>query len=160
MGVSRPTLYAAFRDKESLFREVVGAYTAMRDQAYAQLLALPTAREVAEGILRLSVRETCQTNTPAGCLLVQGALVSSAESACMTAELARIRQEGTAQLARRFKRARDEGDLPGDVDPDTLAEYLSSLALGLVVQAAAGSDPRQLRRVVELTIANWPGRRV
>ena len=104
-----------------------------------------------------TVRETCQTGTPAGCLLVQGALVGSEENACVRGELARIRQEGTLQLARRFSRARDQGDLPGDVDPGTLAEYVSSLGLGLVVQAAAGIAPEQLRRVVELAIANWPG---
>ncbi len=156
MGISRPTLYASFGDKVSLFREAVIAYTSLRAQAYTEAMNLPTARGVAEAWLRLTGGVTRSPGAPSGCFIVQGALVGSADSDCLRGELADIRQGATVQLTERFQRAQLEGDLPSDVDAGTLAEYLASLASGMAVQSASGSSPEQLHRVVDLAMANWP----
>ena len=48
LGISRPSLYAAFGDKESLFRAALERYAAGPAGYVAAALAKPTAREVAE----------------------------------------------------------------------------------------------------------------
>ena len=159
MGISRPSLYATFGDKAGLFRETVATYTVGRDHIFEAALALPTAREVADRILRPNPTSCSNPDNPAGCFLVQGALVGSEDSDCMKHELATIRAQGTEQLAERFNRAKDEGDLPPEVDPTTLAHYVSSLSYGLAVQASSGVSLEQLTRVVDLAMANWPGTR-
>ncbi len=80
MEISKPTLYAAFGDKEGLLREAVRAYVGLRAADYAAALGRRTAREVAEAWLRLTggVRE--ESHVPPGCLLIQGALVGSEAS--------------------------------------------------------------------------------
>ncbi len=157
MGVSRPTLYAAFGDKASLFREAVAAYTSASARAYAAALELPTAREVAEAWLRLTGGVRANPGAPPGCLVVQGALVGSAGVACLRDELAALRHEATTLLAKRFQRARAEGNLAPEVDPEVLAQYLASLATGLAVQSSSGISSEELHRVIDLVMRHWPG---
>lgn len=157
MGISRPTLYATFGDKQGLFRQAVAAYTALQAAEYAEALALPTARAVAERWLRLSGGATLRPGVPPGCLLVQGVLVGSPESDRLRDELVSLRNEGTALVAERFERAQMEGDLPASVDARDLAQYLACLAHGISVESTAGITPQQLGRTIDLAMANWPG---
>ena len=159
MGISKPTLYAAFGDKESLLREAVRTYLGLRAEDYVAALNRPTVREVVEAWLRLTggVRE--EAYVPPGCLLVQGALVGSQASREIQDELAAIRNEGTKQLEKRLRRAKREGDLPGSWEPSLLAQYLSALSSGLAVQSSSGVSPAVLNKVVDQVMANWPSSR-
>src|ERR1700749_1380902 len=47
MGINAPSLYACFNSKEGLFRAVVDRYEARRDNFMKDVLAQPTARDVA-----------------------------------------------------------------------------------------------------------------
>jgi AcrR family transcriptional regulator len=156
MDISKPTLYAAFGDKMSLFREAVTAYTLLRAKEYTDALALPTAREVADAWLRLTGGVTPTEESPPGCLLVLGAVAGIGDTAVLREELAGLRRQGTIDLRKRFRRAQRQGDLPESVDPDVLAEYLASLANGMALQSASGVSPKELNRVVDLVMANWP----
>jgi len=156
MGISKPTLYAAFGNKESLFQEAVDTYLSLRAQEYTAAIKLPTVREVAEAWLRLTGGVRKEKDVPAGCLIVQGALAGSSASQSVQDRLAEIRNEGTAQLERRFQRAKREGDLPGSWEPTLLAQYVSSVASGLAVQSRSGVSAAILNRVIDQVLANWP----
>ncbi len=52
MGITRPSLYAAFGNKESLFRKALDLYEREKMDYIGKALAQPTAREVAETMLR------------------------------------------------------------------------------------------------------------
>src|SRR5580658_9068261 len=52
LGISRPSLYAAFGDKQSLFRAALERYAAGPAHYVTAALGKPTAREVAEQLLR------------------------------------------------------------------------------------------------------------
>ena len=54
--------------------------------------------------------------------------------------------------------AQATGDLPGDCDPGDLARFITTLTDGIAVQAAAGADRDQLRRIVETALRAWPPR--
>lgn len=156
MKISKPTLYAAFGDKQGLLREALRMYLGLHAEDYTAALNRPTVREVAEAWLRLTggVRE--EADVPSGCLLVQGALAGSQASHAIQEELASIRNEGTRQLKQRFERAKQEGDLPGTWKPGPLAQYLSALASGLAVQSSGGVPPKVLNEAIDQVMANWP----
>src|SRR6478735_6461503 len=112
MGINRPSLYAAFGNKEATFRRAVERYAEV-DMAYVgEALAEPTARRVAEHYLRSNVAAITQPGKPAGCLSVQGGLAGSAEDERVVRFLADSRAGGERRMADRFRRARDDGDLP------------------------------------------------
>ncbi len=156
MEISKPTLYAAFGDKEGLLREALRLYLGQHAADYSAALNRPTVKEVAETWLRLTAGVRREADAPPGCLLVQGALVGSEASRAVQDELASIRNEGTRQLQQRFRRAMREGNLPGTWKPGPLAQYLSALASGLAVQSSSGASSETLNKVIDQLMANWP----
>jgi AcrR family transcriptional regulator len=52
MGINPPSLYAAFGNKEGLFRKALDRYGEIRTAYWAKALEAPTARGVAEALLR------------------------------------------------------------------------------------------------------------
>src|SRR5688500_4799575 len=89
MGINRPSLYAAFGNKEALFRKVLDRY-AEGPAGYARAaLDAPTARGVVERLLFGAVEMQSDRRNPRGCLLVQGALSCGDQAAPVRGELAR-----------------------------------------------------------------------
>jgi len=74
LGISRPSLYAAFGDKQSLFRAALERYAAGPAGYVAAALGKPTAREVAEQLLRGAADLQAGSGNPGGCLTVNGAI--------------------------------------------------------------------------------------
>src|SRR5436190_2124683 len=74
MGINRPSLYAAFGNKEELFRRVLDRYAEGPAACARAALNEPTARAVAERLLRETVDLLTDAHGPRKCLLVQGAL--------------------------------------------------------------------------------------
>lgn len=56
----------------------------------------------------------------------------------------------------RFRRARDEGDLPATSDPELLARFVMTVGNGIAVQAAGGADRAELHRVADVALRDWP----
>jgi len=161
MGISRPSLYAAFGDKAGLFREAVARYGSGPGRYVRRALGLSTAREVAEALLRGAAALATDPAGPGGCLWVQSALVASAEATTIRDEMAALRAGGSVQIQARFERARRDGDLPAHADPTTLTGFIVSLMNGMSVQAsngpgAGGFDRVALNRVVDFAMTAWP----
>ncbi len=80
LGITRASLYAAFGNKESLFRLVLDRYEAKAGRYRVDALEAPTAREYARQLLDGVVRLHGDKNNPPGCLGVQGALACGDEA--------------------------------------------------------------------------------
>jgi AcrR family transcriptional regulator len=156
MGINRPSLYAAFGDKSSLFREAIALYGTGPGRYVRRALGKPTAREVAETLLRGAVAVATDAANPGGCLWVQGALVASSESEPIRQHMLHLRESGIEQIRARFERARADGDLPARLDPEALTLFLVSLMHGLGVQAASGHSRDRLNSAVDLALTTWP----
>jgi AcrR family transcriptional regulator len=156
MGINAPSLYAAFGSKEGLFRAVLERYDVRRASFMDNVLSAPDALGVARNYLEGLAEFAADTNggmNPPGCLLVQS---GSCGDQSIPEEVARHRAEKEAKLRERFSRARDEGDLPEDADPAALARFLSAVANGICMQAAAGAGTAELRDIARMALASWP----
>lgn len=156
MGINRPSLYAAFGNKESLFRKAVERYMSGPASHVRQALEEPTARGVAERLFRESIDVMTDARNPRGCFLVQSALACGDTADCVRRELAKRRAAVEADLRERFTRAVAEGDLPPNTDSADLARYVVSVANGMAVQAAGGASREELTRVAEIALRAWP----
>lgn len=158
MGVNRPSLYAAFGDKEALFREVLNRYAA-GPAAYMQAaLSAPTARAAVERLLFGAVDLLTNPENPSMCLIAQGTLVCGEEADIIRREVSARRQKGEGHLRARLKRAVSEGELPPDTDAAALALYFATVARGLGVSASSGAGRKELLGVVQMALRLWPGR--
>jgi AcrR family transcriptional regulator len=156
MGINRPSLYAAFGNKEALFRKAVERYERGPAGYAPKALKKPTAREVVEALLEGIVALLTKPRNPRGCLMVQGALACGENGNRVRQELATRRAAGVAAIRRRFERAIDEGDLPASADPSGLARFVATVMHGLAVQAASGASRKELVRVKDMVLRMWP----
>jgi AcrR family transcriptional regulator len=156
MGINPPSLYAAFGNKEALFRKALERYAEGRAGFWSEACRAPSARAVAEQLLYGTADFLSDRSNPQGCLMVQGALSCGDAAETVRRELIARRAAGTATIRQRFERARAEGDLPADVDPAELAGYVATVLEGMAVQAAAGASREDLRRIASMALRVWP----
>jgi AcrR family transcriptional regulator len=156
LGITRPSLYAAFGNKEALFRLALDRYEARAGAYRTWALAAPTAYAMARQLLEGAADLHGDKNNPVGCLGVHGALACSSEADAMRQELSSRRQAGEKAIRRRLELAKSEGDLPADCKPADLARYLSVVIYGMTVQAVGGASRAELRSVAEVALREWP----
>ncbi|MFD8563333.1 TetR/AcrR family transcriptional regulator [Streptosporangium canum] len=156
MGISAKSMYAAFGNKEELFRKALERYTEGPSAYLARALEEPTALGVATAILTGTVRTTTRPAHPHGCLGVQGALAASDSGRGVRDLLVAWRNNGCSRVRERFQRAVDDGELPPETDPGLLARYVTTLAFGIAVQAASGVGRDELQGMADAALRNWP----
>ena len=156
MGITRPSLYAAFGNKESLFRKALDLYEREKLDYIGKALARPTARGVAEAMMRGTVENVTSCNEPHGCMGVITSVACGTESQSVREEVVKRGNAGKLVITERFERAKAEGDLPGNVDAEGLMRVLISILQGISVQANQGATRKELESLVESALALWP----
>jgi len=156
MGINRPSLYAAFGDKEGLFRKALDRYSDRSATCFGEALNQPTARAVVERLLQGAAESLSDPRNPRGCLYVQGALACGKDADCIRRELISRRAAGEVEIYQRLKRAKAEGDLPPDSNPADLARFVATVTQGMAVQAAGGATRAELERVAQTALCAWP----
>lgn len=151
MGINPPSLYAAFGNKEELFRKAVERYVEVRTPFWLEALEAPTARGVVERILRGSVEHLTNGDCP-GCLLIKGAMTCGEGTDALHQELAKIRALAESTLRERFERAVSEHDLAATTDPAGLARYVIALNQGMAIQSEAGATVNDLNKIVDMAL--------
>lgn len=157
MGINPPSLYAAFGNKEKLFKKALDRYEDLRDQILEEAFAAPTAREAVTRLLEGTAERLSDKCNPRGCLMVQGALSGGEECEAVKRDLASRRARVEALIRKRLRRAKREGDLPSDADAAALARFVATVMHGMAVQAAGGVAPKELRAIVNTALRAWPG---
>jgi AcrR family transcriptional regulator len=155
MGITRPSLYAAFGNKESLFRKALDLYEREKMAYIGEALAKPTAREVAETMLRGALANVAGEG-PHGCLRVIASVACGEEAQSIRCEVMERTKAGKDSLVARFERARAEGDLPAHVDPEGLTRVLIAYLQGISVQANMGEPREELEKLIDTALDLWP----
>lgn len=156
MGINRPSLYAAFGNKEELFRKALERYSSGPGAYVLKAYSAPTAREVAEKLLDGAAGVLGNPDNPGGCLTIQGALVCGDEAAKIRRELLALRTDTLEAMAERFEEGKKAGEFSGEVDTKRLARYISAVIQGMSVQSASGATHCELKGVAEQAMRAWP----
>jgi AcrR family transcriptional regulator len=154
MGINRPSLYAAFGNKKSLFRKSLNRYFKGPSAFYDAALQEPTARAVAERLFHSVIDLLTDPQTPTTCLWVHSALSCGDDP--LRKEFAAQRAATIAELRKRFRRAIAEGDLPADTDANAFAHFVLAVNFGLTVQATTGATRKELLLIAEIALTAWP----
>jgi len=136
MGITKPSLYSAFGNKEELFRKALDRYVDGPGGYFQVALAKPTMRAVVEHLLYESADAVTDPNHPPGCLAVQGALSCGDAAESIKQELMSRRAKGEQDLRQRFERA---------------GQRRIGVVTELDAQVSVGKDA-----VVSDQIAGWP----
>ena len=155
-GLERPSLYAAFGNKEALFRRALARYDEQYLGYLPEALQKPTSREVAAHLVHKAVELNTRYPEHTGCLGINGVLAGSDDAEPVRQALVEFRVAGQDRLRERFERAQAEGDLPETAKPDALAAFVMTVTQGIAVQAKAGMSCAMLEAVAEQALATWP----
>lgn len=156
MGITKPSLYAAFGNKEALFHKALDLYEAEKLAYTREALKQPSARAVAEHFMRGAIEAQTSTCDPKGCLGVISATACGAEAESIKADIITRRASSQQALIERFRQAKRDGDLPDHVEPESLTLYLYAILQGMGVQSGSGASRAELERVVETSLMMWP----
>lgn len=144
MGVTPPSLYAAFGDKRRLFEEASTVYFERTCEAVERAAALPTTREAVARVLGDTARAHTDPTTPAGCLMMTEPRLEPQRDAIHR------------QLKDRLDQGVRDGDLAPTADTDHLASFLLAVLRGMSGCARDGGTREDLLGIAETALAALP----
>ena len=148
MGVGRPSLYAIFGDKRTLFLRVLKDYAEKKGARAAKALLSPhTLRDSLAGFLKHAVETATERGRARGCLLVCVApLVDDPE---VRQFLQNAAAGGAALVEGRFRDAISAGEIPSDFPVAVRARQLIDFARALTMRAQIGAPRKTLLKDAE-----------
>ena len=143
LGVAAPSLYAAFGNKASLYREALDRYAAMRGASDLSFMdeAL-SLREAVRLLLEGTAQGLVDPKGEIGCMLNTGMIASHPDHADLAHELAQRRRAFRELLAAKLCQ------WVGPVRAQRLSRYIVAVMQGLAIQARDGYSLEELREVV------------
>jgi AcrR family transcriptional regulator len=153
-GMNRPSLYAAFGDKQALYLKTLEAYLAGRRKDVAAALAAgrplrETLRELYETVLDRFLEGDRGAR---GCYLVGTAATEAVDNPEVREMLARSLRELDGGFREAFSRAKTRGELGPEADPEALATVASAIVYTLALRARAGQPRAALRKVADSAV--------
>jgi AcrR family transcriptional regulator len=157
MGITPPSLYTAFGDKEHLFLEAIEAYGKGPGGFGARALAEePTARQAVQRLLEEGAVELTRDCQPHGCMMVTATTNCSVAAEHIQAALAKRRALYVKDMQDRIQRGIDQGELPPETDARDLANFYAMVYQGMSMQAKDGASKEILLRSVRMAMRSWP----
>jgi AcrR family transcriptional regulator len=144
MGVTPPSLYAAFGDKRRLFEEASAVYFQRTCDGVDAAAALPSAHEAIARMLDGTARAHTDAATPPGCLMLTEPRLDAQREV----------------LHQRLKDRLDQGvrdeDLPATANTDHLASFLVAVMRGMSGCARDGGTTADVLGIAEAALAALP----
>lgn len=160
-GMNRPSLYAAFGNKQSLYLRALQSVAELMEREMAAALDAPGSLQEAlrrfyAGALALYLSGEA---SPRGCLVICTATVEAHTDAEIRRQLAGTLRHIDEALVARFVRAVEEGELSAAADPDSRGRLAAATLHSLAVRARAGQSRASLRRYLDgaVSLLTAPG---
>ena len=157
MGITPPSLYTAFGDKERLFLEAIERYALGPGGVGTRAMAEePTARGAIQRLLFDAAEELTRPCHPKGCMVVMAATNCSVGAERVQEALAKRRSAAEAGIEARIQRGIDQGELPADTDALALANFYAIVYRGMSMQAKDGATHKSLLATATMAMRSWP----
>ncbi len=157
MGITPPTLYAAFGSKACLYRHVFARLRELGRRGEGTSSPRPGSLfRILEVHLRDAAVRFTDPARPRGCMVAVGGLQCGADNdhARETASAERITD--LVDFVARIEDAKRMGDVAAATDPAALARFYAAVHQGMAVQAIDGASAAELNTIVDVALAAWP----
>lgn len=156
MGITAPSLYAAFGNKKQLFLEAVDRYLARQIESLTLFHDATTAREAAHHLLLTSATLFTGSDTPAGCLVTSATISCSSAAEDVQIALREIRKQVEAELLEKIEHDVAAGKLGPEPAARPLAALCMAVVEGMSTLARDGATRSELIAVAEAAMRAWP----
>lgn len=153
--MNRPSLYAAFGDKQAIYLKTMERYTEGARAALAAELGAdrPIAASLAAIYRRALELYGAGTSGARGCYLTGTSVAAAVEDAHVRAALARALATFDGLFAARFARAQEAGELPRAQAAGELGALAAGVLHTLAIRARAGASRERLEALADAAIA-------
>ncbi len=149
MGMNRPSIYAAFGDKEAVYRHALEHFVAQMRRTVSEALADEPNLERALVKFYTNALDVYFGNAPAlGCLVFCTAPAEAIQSPGVRGIVRRLIAELDDLLERKFADAQRAGRWPRHLDPGAAAKLAQATLHSIALRARAGESRRSLARFV------------
>jgi AcrR family transcriptional regulator len=155
MGVTAPSIYAAFGDKKRLFLEALRRYVGDPDDLEKAFARAPTARDAVAGMIEDAARLFTGEATPRGCLLASAVATGSKDASDVREAAAQERRVIRSIIVKRIESDIERGILPPSTRPKVLANLALAVTQGMSVLARDGVDREDLLEIANESMAGW-----
>ena len=159
IGISPPSLYAAFGSKEALFREALSAYADGRGAFVAQAFEtdLPLQQQLQRLLQNAAAAFTPPSREgPPGCPISTDLVQHSPDDAEVAAHVEALRDRRRQLIARRIEAAKKRGEVPATTNAKALARHVAAVITGMAQQARDGARRADLLDIAEAAMLAWP----
>jgi TetR/AcrR family transcriptional repressor of nem operon len=152
MGIGRQSLYAAFGNKKALYLEALQAYNAGNVTALITALREAPSPLMGLRIVLVTPIDLDPAERAKGCFGIN-AICEFGQS---DADVLAANSAASATLHRALfdliRAAQEKGEVKKDLDPHIAVGFIQTLLSGVKIAARAGSEPRAMRKIVDLAL--------
>jgi TetR/AcrR family transcriptional regulator, copper-responsive repressor len=150
MGMSRPSVYAAFGNKQAIYEAALRHFTATIASTYIKpLMEKPSLRESLSGFYSAVIDAVTGRHGPLGCIVACTLPAEAGHSREAREHLARLLEQLDARLEARLRAAKKAGELPKGADAAALTQVVASGMLALSIRARSGMSRTSLTRLAQ-----------
>ncbi len=159
LGINKPSLYAAFGNKEQLFKASLEYYTEYYGKPVLLKLLEPEDTNLEERLkayMLLIASVVTDSDLPKGCFFVNSTCESGSEAVPeeITCLLNNMKSEREKTLIAIFSKEQKQGALSQDTDIEQLTSYVIAVLYGMGVLAKNGATMKTLQPVIDLAVKN------
>ncbi|KAB2720282.1 TetR/AcrR family transcriptional regulator [Brucella intermedia] len=158
IGITPPSFYAAFGNKEQAFREAVDYYR--RTIGAVPFDALENAPTIHEGLRQwLEKSADSAFACPAGgCMISVCSIQCKPENVPVKEFLQAIRHANHERLSNRLQQAVAAGDLPADADIVQMTEFYHMIQQSISFEARDGNSRAAVQKIIDMALMVIPTR--
>ncbi len=159
MGINKPSLYAAFGNKEELFISALNQYVTKHgvphfDKLFDKHLSL---QERVQTYLESIAKMVSNSKLPGGCFVTTS--TCEAGSDCLPADavhaVAHINEASINAFINFFKNEQEKENISLTSTPEALADFLLTLQFGLAVMARNGVKHDRLKQIISHAVSHF-----
>ncbi|MDR3522089.1 MAG: TetR/AcrR family transcriptional regulator [Acidocella sp.] len=154
-GMNRPSLYAAFGDKHTLYLKALEGYWQLSLKAIREALA-DDGKPLKEALLRAYDAQLAiyfaGDESPRGCFVIGTAITEAVEDVEIRNSLAAGLAMLDADFEVRLQVAHERGELQAGADPTALATLASAVLHTIAIRARAGIPRVELREIARKAV--------
>ena len=153
IGMKAPSIYAAFGNKDAIFKEVVQSYLPIVVNGQLKVLnSSPKIYDAVEATLNACVNLYAGKDNPHTCLVMTAAINTAPEHAEHVEALRTLREVYKAAWKKRFEMAEADRQLTDKANPSELAEYFTTIIQGMTIKAKDGATRDTLSSTSKLAL--------
>lgn len=152
MGINKPSLYAAFGNKEALFVSALKSYAENYGRLHFEKLmdSQASLKERLQAYLMSIARMVTDPKLPGGCFVASS--TSESSSHCLPDEAIRtilnINADSSQAFIKFFENEKKLGNIKTSASAEVLANYLLTVQFGLSIMARNGTGIDNFKKII------------